>query len=357
MTITLTISTLASIGTAVNAADVTTPDNELLAHVNNIVNAAQDAEAFRFIEITTPSTPASTKWKMYFTTTGLKVLDSAGNETALGAAASRFEARLTLTSGLAITTADVTAATSIYLTPFKGNKLSLYDGTKWIEYTLTEKTLSLALLTASTPHDVFVYVSGGVLTLEAVAWTNDTTRATALTTQDGIYVKSGTTSKRYCGTFRTTSTIGQTEDSMTKRFLWNYYNQVERKLLVTDGTNSWSYGTATWRSLNNSTANRVEFVTGVLVKPVNFHHILYAATQTVYAGIALDATNTTNASIKASTGITTAGNNAISFYSAYPAVGYHYLQLTEKGNGTSATIFGDGGATDLQAGGIGEVWG
>jgi len=264
--------------------------------------------------------------------------------------------RATLTSGTALTTTDVTAATSIYYTPHFHDVIQIYDGTNWIPYTFAETTLSLSGLAANTMHDGFGYISGGVLTLEAVAWTNDTTRATAVVKQNGRWCKSGTLTKRLLFTFRTTSSIGQTEDSISKRFLHNTYNQDERLLQVVDTTDSWSYGTATWRSLNNSTANRVEFVTGVLTK-VKMRHSLYAATQTVYAGIALDATNTTNANIKSSTGITSAGNNALSMYEAYPAVGYHFLQLTEKGNGTSATIFGDGGTTDLQAGGIGSVLG
>ena len=81
MTITLTISSLASIGTAINAADVTTPDNELLAHINNMLNGAQEFEAIRLGEISTPSNPAATKHKMYFKSDGYAyVLDSSGIE-------------------------------------------------------------------------------------------------------------------------------------------------------------------------------------------------------------------------------------------------------------------------------------
>ena len=40
--------------------------------------------------------------------------------------------RLTLTSGTPVTTNDVTAATTIYYTPYKGNAIQLYNGTNWI---------------------------------------------------------------------------------------------------------------------------------------------------------------------------------------------------------------------------------
>ena len=82
MTITLTITTLASIGTAVNAADVTGPDNQLLTHINNIVNGVQEHDAIRMSEIATPSNPAATKHKLYFKSDGfIYILDSAGTET------------------------------------------------------------------------------------------------------------------------------------------------------------------------------------------------------------------------------------------------------------------------------------
>lgn len=81
MTITLTISSLASIGTAINAADVTTPDNELLGHINNMLNGAQEFDAIRMSEISTPTNPAATKHKMYFKDDGfVYVLDSSGAE-------------------------------------------------------------------------------------------------------------------------------------------------------------------------------------------------------------------------------------------------------------------------------------
>lgn len=81
MTIALTISTLASIGTAINAADVTTPDNELLAHINNILNGAQQFETIQMGEIATPSNPAATLHKLYFKSDGsIYTLNSAGTE-------------------------------------------------------------------------------------------------------------------------------------------------------------------------------------------------------------------------------------------------------------------------------------
>lgn len=146
------------------------------------------------------------------------------------------DGRLTLESGVPISSSDQTAKTTLYFTPYNGNRIAVYNGTKWKFYSFTERSLTVPS-TTNTNYDIFIYDDAGTLTLEAVAWTNDTTRATALTTQDGVYVKSGATSRRWLGTIRTTGTSGQCEDSQTNRFVYNYYNQAPRHLRSTDSTN------------------------------------------------------------------------------------------------------------------------
>lgn len=171
--------------------------------------------------------------------------------------------RLTLTSATPVTTSDVTGATTIYCTPYKGKYIDLYDGVgTWARYASAEFSLALGTLTSGKPYDVFCYANAGVPTLEFLVWTNDTTRATALTLQDGVLVKTGATTRRYLGTFYTTSTT-QTEDSAAKRLLWNYYNRVDRQMFKSEATASWTYTTNTYRQVNNSTANQLEFICGV----------------------------------------------------------------------------------------------
>jgi hypothetical protein len=77
----------------------------------------------------------------------------------------------------------------------------------------SEVSASLSGLTPNTNYDVLGYNNSGTLALDLVAWTNGTTRATALARQDGVLVKSGATTRRYLGTLRTTGTTGQTEFS------------------------------------------------------------------------------------------------------------------------------------------------
>ena len=268
--------------------------------------------------------------------------------------------RLTLETGVPISTSDQSAKTTLYFTPFRGNQVALYDGVSaWAYFPLSEISASLAALTADTNYDVFVYDSSG-LTLELVAWTNGTTRATALALQDGVYVKTGATNKRYVGTIRINSSGGQGEDTLLKRFVWNAQNRVGRKLKVIDTTDGWTYATAAYRPWNNSTANRAEVVVGLAEEPTRLR---FAATArntsgaSIYFGIGLDATNANSADVVTSTS-SAAGVALMAEYNAILAVGYHYLQLLEYGNaiGTS-NFYGDGGTTLFQSGAVGEVAG
>lgn len=173
------------------------------------------------------------------------------------------QGRLTLTSGLPVTTADVTSATSAYFTPYKGNAIALYDGSStWNVITFAEQTISLGGLTASTPYDVFAYNNGGTITMETLAWTNATTRATALVLQNGIYVKSGVTTRRYIGTIYINASGGQTDDRVAARYVWNYANRAVRPMFVADTTASWA-GSSSWRQGDNNAANQLDFVIGV----------------------------------------------------------------------------------------------
>ena len=290
-----------------------------------------------------------------------KVLLSAIGGSGGAVSPSICDGRLTLTSGTAVTITDVTAATNVYFTPFGGNQVALYDGVSaWAYHTLTEKTLSLSGLAADTNYDVFVYDSLG-LTLEAVAWTDGTTRATALVLQDGVYVKSGATTRRYLGTFRTTATIGQTEDSLEKRYLWNVNQRKPRAVRRIEATNSWTYASASYQSANASTANRIGVVVGLAEDAieVSVHaHVIQSNTQIGAVGIGLDSTSTNSAIVSGvSSGPVGGQRHQISArYVGVPGLGFHYLQWLEYAVAGTVTFEGDNGVTYEQSGMTGMVY-
>jgi hypothetical protein len=245
-----------------------------------------------------------------------------------------FCGRLTLTTGVPVTTADVTAAATLYLTPFNGIQLWTYDAGVWTKHTLAEISLNLAgcvartqaytndpaagsnielnmaatagflvgdvvtvsssagtetaritvvhvdthitvnvlalnhttvspLVTGALPYDIWVYNNAGTLTLEALAWTDGVTRATALALQDSVYVKSGDATRRYVGTIYTDAAGAACTDSLIRRGVWNYYNRVTRPSFVATATNrTLTTNPAAWAQVHADWT--VRFIVGVV---------------------------------------------------------------------------------------------
>lgn len=170
--------------------------------------------------------------------------------------------RLTLTTGVPVPTADVVTSTNLYLTPYQGNKISLFNGTSWIVRESAEVSLALGGMTANRPYDIFAYDNVGTVTLEILAWASATVRATALTTQDGVLVKSGDVTRKYLGTAYAVSAT-QFSDTEYRRLLWNYYNRVNRNLFRQEGAASWNYTNTAIRQANANAANQLEIIAGV----------------------------------------------------------------------------------------------
>jgi hypothetical protein len=271
------------------------------------------------------------------------------------------QGRLTLTTALPVTTADVSGATTLYFTPYAGNQIATYSGAAWTLSTFTEKSLSLAGLTADSNYDIFIV--DGTLALEALIWTNATTRATALVLQDGVLVKSGATTRRYLGTIRINASGGQCEDTLLKRYVWNYYNRKERPLQVFDSTDSWSYAVATtWRQARATAGNKVEYVCGfsedLVAARVQAGMTTGTANQSGTVGIGVDATATNSAQTFTEM-YNSATNNGTSIqhaqYRGFPGIGYHYLAWLEYTRGGSMTFNGDNGVAGMQSGLLAEV--
>lgn len=270
--------------------------------------------------------------------------------------------RLTLTTGVPVTTTDVTAASTLYYTPYIHDRIDLYSGSAWASYTFTQRSLALSGLTSGRPYDVFLYDNAGTLTLELTAWTNDSTRATALVYQDGILVKTGALTRRYLGTLYTTGAT-TTEDSDLKRYLWNYYNRLPRRLQVLEATASWTYSTASYRQTRATASNQVDFVTGVAESPLLLTAQSYwsnsAATNRIcYTGIGLDSTSANSANIvdPVSNYATASNFSAMrATYNAIPAAGKHYLAWLEYGGGGDTQTW-RGANAPAQSGLTGSVW-
>lgn len=197
-------------------------------------------------------------------------------------------------------------------------------------------------LTASITSSLTAY------SLESLVWTNDTTRATAITVQDGRYCKSGDKTRLYLGTFYTTSTTA-TADADATRYLVNLYNAVPRRLFCSPGytddnaSTSFTHAGTTWSEVNGGTNSRVSFlvpIDGLVVDAAALWGAGGSATGPLQVGQGYD--STTSAYCVAQAGTSTNELGVTTLYRAPCAAGKHFLaMLGVNPLGGTGTIFVD----------------
>ena len=276
--------------------------------------------------------------------------------------------RLSSVSATPDPTTDQASPGTVYWTPQAGGlSCALYDGAStWTLFEgITEKSIALSGLTSGKNYDVFAYNNGGTPALElSAAWTTDTARADALAQQNGIYVKSGATTRRWLGTIKATG-AATTADTALARYVWNTYNRLPRQVYVHDDTDSWAYGTATWHQTRATAANKIELVCGLtglgarLDLTANSYAESAAPAGQWGTGIGEDSTTTpmTNTIGRVGTYPATnigapAGDSAWAWLKGHPVgTGYHYYAWLEIENtGGGATFYGDNGGTLFKTG-------
>lgn len=329
------------------------------------------------------------------------------------------ECRLSLASGDPINAAGTSAGSTIYLVPFRGNRIGIYNGSTWVSKELSAQiataisqnkstttvsgspnitvatadlrvgmdvtgtgiaansvitaitgtnaatlnnnatasgTNSLTYALADTlPSDVFAYIGwDNNIHLEFIRWTNVTTRATALTTQDGFYVKNGAATRRYLGTIYTVSSSISVFGNMIH--VWNYYNRLPRVAVINETADSWSYTTTTYRYMNNNSSNRIEVVTGVSEDVIDATAQVHAATSGNPPAIAIgiDTPSNIGSSRLASGVFTSTIGLMVAQDGLYPGIGWRLLIPAERGN-TGVTFYGDNGATNVVLSGLRAV--
>jgi hypothetical protein len=272
--------------------------------------------------------------------------------------------RMSLSPALPITTADSTVSNTLYIHPYNGNVVFLYNTVKniWELKRITNViSKSLQGLAANTNYDVYLSYNNITNSFEVnfVAWTTHLEGSTPPATgvQDGVLVKSDDFSNRLIGCLRTTS-AGQTQVSFgrtpavggshPKIFVWNLYNQqpTSFSILETGTIPSTPGGINYWDSTINGdnagangpfemfggAGNKVSFICRQpIVTALNSIH--YTQNNTCfYFGYSLDKETPTTAQLFANTpGVPIYescrnGDLAQSFYYTVPA-GYHYIQL------------------------------
>ncbi|WP_296526851.1 DUF2793 domain-containing protein [Rhodoplanes sp.] len=280
--------------------------------------------------------------------------------------------RLTLASATPVPTANVTAASTIYYTPYVSNAVPVADGAGTMiampfgELANVTTASSVgkagpAAVVANANYDLFVWNDGGVLRLtRGPAWTSDTARGTGtgtseLQTTAGLWTNKFAIGNgpapgmgTYVGTMRSDGSgliedSGQNSNAVVKRFVWNKYNRVARKVAVHCTTASWTYGSITLREINGTSSNEILMVRGDDEDPVSVRHIATAVVTTGAAaiwGLGLDGA-TSYTGVSTYVGGTSGQTTASAEYDDCPGLGFHRLIAVESVNGSgTATFFG-----------------
>lgn len=273
--------------------------------------------------------------------------------------------RITLSSGVPVMTSDVTGATTIYVTPFGGKNLLIWNGTAFQNHTFeelsqatTDGTKSPSAVAADKNYDIFVWDDDGTLrATRGPAWSSDTSRGTGAGTSelevvDGIIVNKvsiangpGARFGTYAGTVRSNSSsqidwkFGGTADGGTAAVLgvWNMFNRVDVWTQVRDSTNTWTGGSGIGAA-NGSSTNRVSFISGIALDAVISHYHVSAYNTTDYSACGIGYDSTSSFSGLAGIAKPSDSGEYVQIAAAYGAadIGFHYMQALDYqiGGGT-----------------------
>ena len=253
---------------------------------------------------------------------------------------------------------DQSAKTTLYIHRVGGDRTDIYNTTRttW-QPTVQTATLSLTTFSASTMYDIFVYDGGShTLAAEKLAWTNVTTRATALVWNEGRLVKSGDASRLYIGSVYADGS-SQLNDTASKRDVWNHYNRVPRHFLAQPTGGFHTYSSTTYREFGGGSTlgqTRVSIVCGEPT-PVEAAAQCYCfhGTSGQYAStsVGVDTSSVSSAQGKGCW-VDNSGTQVPCEYRGTLAAGYHTLRFLQQavasGTMSWAGVFTTSGA-DVQA--------
>jgi hypothetical protein len=298
------------------------------------------------------------------------------------------QGRLTVTTGTPVLIASATAQGTLYYTAYEGRFIPVYDGTHMLPKAFcaanTAGTCEVSAVMGSnwatnTIYDWFIASDSGTIRLcSGPAWSSSTARGTGAGTTElqrinGIWTNKNTLTCRYnntttfsvaanqgtyVGTIRTTA-AGQTGmclqasgagGAVCTLGVFNAYNRVWTSSVVLDTTSSWTYGVATWRRMNNSANNSINYIDGLGEIQVDGSVAVAVASGTgASTGIAIGAVLNSSTAVPNVSGMGWTGSSGafdpglFSKVVLAPVLGYNNIQAMEDAyNTTASTLYGTG---------------
>ena len=293
-------------------------------------------------------------------TTGITYPDGSIQATSF---ANNCQGRLTLTTATPVMISTTSAQTIIYYTPYIGNTIPIYNGSKMVQTTFTELSnvtsasssgsAGPAAVTTNSNYDLFVWNNSGTVTLtRGPSWTSDTARGTGASTTQltrilGVLTNTvaitngpGAGLGTYVGTVRSngTSTIdwilGAVGNPATAAMLgiWNCFNRILVRGFLGDSTSQYAYTTATVRSANASNTTRVSYIQGLQEDAFWAEYAIgYSSSNgtSANAGIGYDSTSAFSGRIGAGIAINSVAGNTITGSHSAQGLGFHFMQACE----------------------------
>jgi len=232
----------------------------------------------------------------------------------------------------------------------KGNQISLYNGSQFVQQSFSEVSLSNSGLSASTMYDVYISsVSDSSVTGHFLAWSGNTEPTRAL--QNGVLVNASDSTQLYVGSVYVDS-YGNFNDYPGVRTVWNFYNQVSKKLQAFDPTPSWTASSSSPQPANSNTTfgqGRFGLCTGLQSDALALHGMQAVLSSSdndaANFGFGIDSTSLFNSVNRLA--LTSAGypvnGVVVGTLNSSLLVGFHFIQRLEASvNGNSLTFYGSG---------------
>lgn len=180
------------------------------------------------------------------------------------------DGRLTLATATPVTTSDQSAKSTVFWTPWKGNRVSLYSSTGWILRSFSELSVAVPS-TIFRPFDIFVYDNAGTLALETVNWNQSTAALTNATAAAPCVITStahGLSNGNMVGIGGIVGTVGTNTNNGVNGKLWQVANVTADTFeLEGSDTSGLAYTSGgTWYRITNTRATALALQDGVQVK-------------------------------------------------------------------------------------------
>jgi hypothetical protein len=298
--------------------------------------------------------------------------------------------RLTLQSATPVMTSSQTAPQTVFYAPYVNQFVPIWNGSTLQQYNFCSSLsdqVGLSLVmggSASWPvtnnFDVFVTLNAGVPVLASVQWTNQTTRATALSIFGGMLTNATTATMRlsasttlsvptnqgtFLGSFSTVNANGQSAflygsaasgGGNAYLGICNYYNKALFSTIVEDTGAPYTYTTGTVRNARGSGTNIIQYIQSDSERAANFSYSANGSTTSntsasSIVGIGLASNSFSSFSLTQNSGATGAAYG-LSTVLLISSTGFTTAFANEQGDGTHANTFNANSINLL----MGNIW-